>query len=295
MSRLLTFLSVLLAAACAGPSPARIPFARALAEGVPRQAEDLQASRPLAEALAGFAQRTAALRSGLARGGSMPPAYAAAWAEVLDQVDVLVASPPGQASALDLARTRVVLETTLESDIGLFGDLPEALGRRLTRSLTAVATRLGRLLERPARRVTLADLRWPTSPVVVTSSWGDREHPLHGGVHFHAGVDLAADRAQPVYAAGPGTVVFSGWNGGHGKQVELQHDGHLVTRYSHLQSLLVSPGQVVRRGQLLALAGETGMVTGPHLHFEVRLDGEPLDPESTLAPPGPTTHASVSR
>jgi murein DD-endopeptidase MepM/ murein hydrolase activator NlpD len=131
--------------------------------------------------------------------------------------------------------------------------------------------------------------------VVVTSSWGDRQHPIHGDVRFHAGVDLAGELAQPVRAAAAGTVVYSGWNGGHGKHVELQHDAHLSTGYSHLLSLLVSVGQVVKRGQVIALVGETGVATGPHLHFEVRRDGESLDPEATLPRPSAATAASVWR
>jgi murein DD-endopeptidase MepM/ murein hydrolase activator NlpD len=293
MPRTLLLLLLLVASACATSAP-RVPFARALAEGAPRAPEALQASLPLAASLARFAERTAALRAAVPRGAPMPEAHAAAWGGMLGEVEVLLTAPPGAVSALDLARVRVVLEAAMEADIGHFGDLPEALGQRLTRASSLVGRRLGQALGRPAR-VALGDLRWPTVPVVVTSSWGDREHPIHGGTHFHAGVDLAGERAQAVYAAAPGTVVFAGWNGGHGKQVELQHDARLVTRYSHLQSVLVSPGQRVKRGQVIALVGETGLATGPHLHFEVRLDGEALDPEATLALPPAASHASVSR
>ena len=80
-------------------------------------------------------------------------------------------------------------------------------------------------------------------------------------------------------------VIFSGWNGAHGKQVELQHDAHVSTRYSHLQTILVEAGQTVRQGDIIGLLGETGMVTGPHLHFELRLDGEAVDPEARLPRP----------
>jgi murein DD-endopeptidase MepM/ murein hydrolase activator NlpD len=288
-----TLLVGLLTAGCAA-TPARIPFAQALAEGADPRPVDPKASLPLAEALARFSQRTQGLRAETPRGAAMPEAYARAWGEALTAVEALVATPVADTSALDLARTRVVLETALESDIGHFGDVPPELGQRITLSLGSLLRRLGQVLERP-RRVALTELVWPTSPVVVTSSWGDREHPIHGGLHFHAGVDLAGERAQPVHAAAPGTVVYSGWNGGYGKQVELQHDAHLVTRYTHLQSLLVAVGQVVKRGQVIALVGDTGVATGPHLHFEVRRDGEPLDPEAALPPPPPATRASVWR
>ncbi len=80
-------------------------------------------------------------------------------------------------------------------------------------------------------------------------------------------------------------MVFAGWNGGHGKQVELQHDEHWSTRYSHLSTLMVEPGHTVKRGEVIGLAGATGLATGPHLHFEVWRDGETLDPELALPPP----------
>jgi len=287
-------LSLLLATACATPAPPRLTLDQALAEGPKRPLEDPRASRPLAEALARFSEAATSVRAGVPRGAPMPAAHVQAWGEVLTQAELLAQAPAATTSALDLARARVVLETALEADIGQFGDVPEALGQRITATLARLAQRLGAVLNRP-RRLSLAELRWPTWPVVVTSSWGDREHPIHGGLQFHCGVDLKAERAQPVYASAPGTVVYSGWNGGYGKHLELQHDAHLVTRYSHLQSLLVASGQVVKRGELIALAGDTGLATGPHLHFEVRRDGAPLDPEALLGPTPAGSHASVSR
>jgi murein DD-endopeptidase MepM/ murein hydrolase activator NlpD len=104
-------------------------------------------------------------------------------------------------------------------------------------------------------------------------------HPLHGDYRFHAGVDLEAADTQPVEAAADGVVVWAGWNGAHGKQIELQHDAHLATRYSHLTSMFVEPGERVKRGTVIGLAGHTGAVTGPHLHFELRKDGVAVDPE----------------
>ena len=96
-------------------------------------------------------------------------------------------------------------------------------------------------------------------------------------------------------AAWDGVVVRSGWNGNYGKQIELQHDAHLATRYGHLLSLLVADGSRVKRGEVIALAGSTGLSTGVHLHFELLRDGIPLDPEGALPVPleplGPATVA----
>ncbi len=272
---------LVLAAACATPAPApRLTFDRALAEGAPRPVEDPRASRPLAEALARFAERTAALRAQVPRGAPMSPAYAEAWGEMLAEAERLVAASPEATSALDLARTRVVLETALEGDLGQFGDLPEALGQRITRTLSALSRRLPVVLHRP-HRVALAELGWPTWPVVVTSSWGDREHPIHGGLQFHAGVDLKAERAQPIYASAPGTVVFAGWNGGYGNVIEIEHTNGLITLYGHNKSFLIKAGDTVRRGQQIAWMGKTGLVygaTGIHVHFEVRQKGVKKNP-----------------
>ena len=86
-------------------------------------------------------------------------------------------------------------------------------------------------------------------------------------------------------AAEEGTVIFSSWNGAHGRQIELQHDAHWGTRYSHLNVLMVRPGTVVKRGQLIGLSGKSGQTTGPHLHFELRRDGDALDPEAFMELP----------
>lgn len=216
----------------------------------------------------------------------MPTAHAEAWAALLDEVDVLLARPPGRLSPLELAWVRLALESEVDSDRGTFGDVPATLAERLRltqRRLSATLTRLARKPKKPADPRTFL---WPVQPVVMTSPWGNRVHPLSGEYRFHAGVDLLAERAQPVRAVGSGTVVFAGWNGAHGKQVEIQHDDHLSTRYSHLEALLVAPGAHVNRGDVIALAGDTGQTTGPHLHFELLEDGTSVDPEELLPQPG---------
>lgn len=107
---------------------------------------------------------------------------------------------------------------------------------------------------------------------------------MTGGYQRHAGIDLLAEPAQPVYAAYAGTVTHAGWNGAHGKQVELRHDKQWSTSYSHLDTWLVKKGQQVKKGQLLGLAGSTGQSTGVHVHFELHQAGAPIDPEGQLPP-----------
>jgi len=137
----------------------------------------------------------------------------------------------------------------------------------------------------------LAAFAWPVEPVVVTSLFGRRLHPLTRIPGRHFGLDLAADEGQLVSAAAAGVVLFAGWSGAYGREIELLHPGGEVTRYGHLSQLLVEPGLRVGRGDPLGLVGNTGVSTGPHLHFEVVRDGKPCDPLVELGRPPQTAPA----
>jgi murein DD-endopeptidase MepM/ murein hydrolase activator NlpD len=125
-------------------------------------------------------------------------------------------------------------------------------------------------------------LRYPVASPVITSTFGYRIHPIYGDRRLHAGIDLKASVGTPVYAAGDGTVVFAGVKTGYGNTIVIDHGGQLATLYAHNSQLLVATGATVRRGQQIALAGATGNVTGPHVHFEVRRGGAPVDPMGYL-------------
>ncbi|HEY3502252.1 MAG TPA: M23 family metallopeptidase [Actinocatenispora sp.] len=112
----------------------------------------------------------------------------------------------------------------------------------------------------------------PVRSYTVTSEYGPR-----WGTN-HPGVDLAVPTGTPVYAAHSGTVTLAGWDGGYGNGVEIDDGGGISTVYGHNSSVVVSAGQQVRRGQLIAYAGATGDATGPHVHFELRLNGTAFDP-----------------
>jgi len=118
---------------------------------------------------------------------------------------------------------------------------------------------------------------WPARGI-FTSGFGMRHHPLFGIWHLHTGVDIAATWGIPVLAAAEGRVLYAGWFGGYGKIVVIDHGGGISTLYGHLSSLLVVAGDEVRRGQPVGRVGSTGYSTGPHLHFEVRVNGRPVDP-----------------
>lgn len=117
----------------------------------------------------------------------------------------------------------------------------------------------------------------------ATSKFGWRADPFHGRRKFHSGVDLRAAYGTDVPAAGAGTVRFAGERGGYGLMVIVEHETGLETRYAHLASASVTPGQTVGAGDLVGRVGSSGRSTAPHLHFEVLLDGQRLDPEQVAA------------
>ncbi|MBC7222518.1 M23 family metallopeptidase [Candidatus Bipolaricaulota bacterium] len=122
---------------------------------------------------------------------------------------------------------------------------------------------------------------WPVRGT-ISSSFGPRIHPIYGVPSFHTGIDIAVPEGTPVRAAAGGTVTFSGWQEGFGLLVVIDHENGYETYYGHLSRLLVAPGQSVSAGEIIALSGNTGLSTGPHLHFEVRYLGTPVDPRPLL-------------
>lgn len=118
----------------------------------------------------------------------------------------------------------------------------------------------------------------PVDIVTVNSGFGVRSDPFRGGRAMHAGVDMPGPVGTPIYATADGRVGRSGWYGGYGNLVELEHGRGIQTRYGHLSSILVAPGTRVKRGQVIGLMGSTGRSTGSHLHYEVRIDGRAVNP-----------------
>ncbi|MFC4293516.1 M23 family metallopeptidase [Novosphingobium tardum] len=114
----------------------------------------------------------------------------------------------------------------------------------------------------------------------LTSGFGARFHPLLGRMRQHSGIDLAAPAGSPIVAPSAGVVSQAGWNGGYGLYVALDHGGGLQTRYGHMSHLAVSAGQQVRRGDIIGYVGTTGLSTGPHLHYEMRVNGQAVPPRS---------------
>ena len=123
----------------------------------------------------------------------------------------------------------------------------------------------------------------PLAQYRIGSPFGPRIDPFNGRAAFHTGIDMDAPYNSPVYATAPGTVIYAGWLGEYGKTVEIDHGFGIDTLYAHLRRCLVSVGQQVAGHAEIGLVGTTGRSTGPHVHYEVRVNGQPQDPEKFLA------------
>lgn len=126
------------------------------------------------------------------------------------------------------------------------------------------------------------NLVWPSYCTYITSRQGPRVHPITGEYKNHGGTDIGASYGSAIYAADSGKVVSSsdGWNGGWGNYVMIDHGNGMQTLYAHMSSRAVSVGQTVKRGQTIGYVGSTGMSTGPHLHFEMYVNGSRIDPQT---------------
>jgi len=138
-------------------------------------------------------------------------------------------------------------------------------------------------VERLGRTLALVPYRKPViGEVEFTSGFGVRNDPFLGRPAMHTGLDFRAATGDPVRATANGKVVSSGWTGGYGRMVEIDHGNGLSTRYGHLSEISVKVGDLIKIGQVVGAVGSTGRSTGPHLHYETRIDGEAVDPQKFL-------------
>ncbi len=155
-------------------------------------------------------------------------------------------------------------------------DSPEVLrlqGDWILQQLDNVERRIATQDEQLASTPTIAPVRG-----LVTDSFGTRKDPFTGRLASHSGLDISARRGTPVEAPAAGVVVFTGRNGGLGKTVRISHGFGFTTVYGHLDAISVEPGQEIERGHVIGKLGNTGRSTGPHLHYEVHVDGRPVNP-----------------
>lgn len=188
-------------------------------------------------------------------------------------------APHHELSRRTLMQARVATEVELDLTTARFGPCPPEVAERLGRIFGLIAHHMQR-----ARNVLPppSDYLWPVSPVVVTSGFGHRQDPMTSELRMHKGLDLGGRHGDVVSAARRGTVVEAGWMGGYGRAVTVLHDDGLVTLYGHLSEVLVEVGAPLAAGDALGLMGSSGRSTAPHLHFEVRKNGEPIDPLDVL-------------
>ena len=203
-----------------------------------------------------------------------------------DGLRAIVGAPP--AAADETVQEGTVSPTGGEQHTPTTADLSEALEmieeRLSTRrsSIDLLAETMRR--EFPGAASYASDSAPHTTPSIwpaagyVSSPYGLR----FDGTEFHQGIDIAADMGAPIVATADGVVTAAGWNGGYGNMVDVDHGGGIVTRYGHASALAVTVGQQVRRGEVIAYVGSTGRSTGPHVHYEVRVDGQPVNPAGYL-------------
>ena len=126
-------------------------------------------------------------------------------------------------------------------------------------------------------------LRAPvTGEIDETSPFGVRVDPFLHVPAMHTGIDFRGDMGEPIHATAAGTVTLAGWSGGYGNMVEVDHGNGLATRYGHLSAIDVKVGQTIRIGQVIGRLGSTGRSTGPHVHYETRVNGEAVNPAKFL-------------
>jgi murein DD-endopeptidase MepM/ murein hydrolase activator NlpD len=131
-------------------------------------------------------------------------------------------------------------------------------------------------------------VRKPVTSAIMRSGFGMRKHPLLGYFKMHTGVDWAAPNGTPIYAAGNGAVEKAGWESGYGKYVRLRHNNGYETAYGHMSAFArgIQPGTKVRQGQVIGYVGSTGLSTGPHVHYEIIVNGRLVDPMRIKLPRG---------
>jgi murein DD-endopeptidase MepM/ murein hydrolase activator NlpD len=138
-------------------------------------------------------------------------------------------------------------------------------------------------VDRLTRTLGSVPLRKPVAGELdLSSGYGVRLDPFIRAPAMHTGVDFRGETGEPVRATAHGTVTAAGWSGGYGRMVELDHGNGFVTRYGHLSVIDVRAGQAIKIGQTVGRLGSTGRSTGPHLHYETRVDGESVDPQKFL-------------
>jgi len=193
-------------------------------------------------------------------------------AKALAQLPAAVRSRAMGGASVNTPIARSVLAPMLTSPEDTFGTLRNVLGQLASRLELAHGD-----LNRRAELLSATPSIWPAHGP-ISATFGMREDPFGRGNASHSGIDISAERGEPVYATADGAVESADWSGDYGNMVTIGHSFGLETRYAHLSSFSVRPGERVERGQVIGLVGATGRATGPHLHYELLVNGQLTDP-----------------
>ncbi|MFY9781016.1 MAG: peptidoglycan DD-metalloendopeptidase family protein [Candidatus Baltobacteraceae bacterium] len=231
--------------------------------------ERQRARRVLARREAAVEQTTVSLESDLA-----------AEEQTRTRLDALAAERANLASLADRQRASVAQDVQSLDDLSDSEEraLEAAIAQR-QRELEAQRTAAGGSPAAPAHGS--GQFIWPVHGP-ITSPFGYRTNPFGGAPDFHPGLDIAAETGTPILAADSGRVIIAGWVSGYGNYIAIDHGRGISTGYGHCSRIDVSVGQDVQRGQVIGAVGSTGHSTGPHVHFEIRVNGRPVDPAPRL-------------
>lgn len=199
-----------------------------------------------------------------------------------NQLDILATERSNLVAIADAQRRHVASEVAQIEDLSASEEAQlEALIVERQRQLEAEREAQRRAAGIVGTESAPGALAWPVSGT-ITSPFGYRQNPFGGGMEFHQGLDIAAPMGTTITAASGGTVIQAGWFGGYGNYIVIDHGGGMSTGYGHCSQIFVSVGQKVQKGQAIGAVGSTGASTGPHVHFEVRINGKPVDPAAYL-------------
>jgi len=195
-----------------------------------------------------------------------------------NQLDILASERQNLVDVADAQRRHVASEVAQIEDLSATEEAQlEALIVERQREIEAQREAARRAAGIVGTTSAPGALAWPVSGT-ITSPFGYRRNPFGGGMEFHQGLDIAAPMGTTITAAASGTVISAGWYGGYGNYILIDHGGGMATGYGHCSQIFVSVGQQVQKGQAIGAVGSTGASTGPHVHFEVRINGKPVDP-----------------
>lgn len=170
---------------------------------------------------------------------------------------------------LDISNSELVIATTKKLDI---------MTKEMYVQSNSYDELIGLIKQKEQRMTNIPAIRPLSGKLNLSSGFGMRIHPIFGDLRMHTGIDLNAEGGTPIYATGNGTVESSGWEGGYGNCVVIDHGFGFKSLYGHCKDMLVKPGQKVKRGQKIATVGMTGTASGNHVHYEVLLKGRPDNP-----------------